>query len=59
MEEYELVLIQGNQMSGDVFLSELFIRALSRIPATEQICVLIRGSHGFGIYGTIWYLGNA
>ena len=40
MEEYELVMIQGNQMSGDVFLSELSIHALSRIFATEQICVL-------------------
>ena len=40
LEEYELVMFQGKSMSGDVFLSELFILALNRISATEQIRVL-------------------
>ena len=40
-------------MSGDVFLADLFIRALSRISATEQICVLVLGSYDFGTFGVI------
>ena len=38
-------------MSGDVFLSELFVRALSRVSATEQIVYPCVGSYGFGIFG--------
>ena len=28
-------------MSGGVILSELFVRVLSRISATEQMCILV------------------
>ena len=31
MEEYELVMIQGNQMSGETFLSESVVCTMSRI----------------------------
>ena len=37
MEEYEFGDDSRESMFGDVFLSELFVRALSRISATEQI----------------------
>ena len=50
MEKYEMAIIQGNQMSGDVFLSELFVRALSHISAMEQICVHVIGSYVLGLW---------
>ena len=36
-------------MSGDVFLFELFVRALSHVSATEQIVYPCVGSYDFGI----------
>ena len=43
-------------MSGDVFLSELFVRALSHVSATEQIVDPCVGSYGFGIFGATQYV---